>query len=73
MDTNRDTGKENRWWIHQKLVNQHWDSLGKTMWAIKLQAEVHKATDTAKQKRLKLAGHCYQHPEKATSNRTCGP
>ena len=33
-----------------------------------LYAEVPKATDTVKQKRLKLAGHCYRHPEEAASN-----
>ena len=33
-----------------------------------LYAEVPKATDTIKQKRLKLAGHCYRHPEEAESN-----
>ena len=33
-----------------------------------LYAEVPKATDTIKQKRLKLAGHCYRHPEEAASN-----
>ena len=32
-----------------------------------LYAEVPKATDTIKQKRLKLASHCYRHPEEATS------
>ena len=33
-----------------------------------LYAEVQKATDTVKEKILKLAGHCYRHPEEATSN-----
>ena len=34
----------------------------------KLYAEVPKATDTVKQKRLKQAGHCYRHPEEAAYN-----
>ena len=33
-----------------------------------LYAELPKATDTIRQKRLKLAGHCYRHPEEAASN-----
>ena len=33
-----------------------------------LYAEVPRATDTVKQKGLKLAGHCYRHPEEAASN-----
>ena len=32
-----------------------------------LYAEVPKATDTIKQKRLKLAGHCYRHQEAASN------
>ena len=33
-----------------------------------LYAEVPKATDTVKQNRFKLAGHCYRHPDEAASN-----
>ena len=66
MDTHRDTGKESRWLFHQTTKISTGVHLERPCEQQKLYAEVPKATDTIKQKRLKLAGHCYRHPEEAS-------
>ena len=68
MDTHRDTGQENRWLFHPTTKISTGVHLENHVSNKELYAEVPKATDTVKQKRLKLAGHCYRHPEEAASN-----
>ena len=66
MDTHRYAGKENRWLFHQTIRNSNGERPCEQQRII--YAEVPKATDTVKQKRVMLTGHCYMHPEEATSN-----